>query len=300
MTRLTPAFVAIAAVVTSAVLWGLSGTAAQVLFHTYDVTPAWLVGVRMSAAGVILIVALRPRVPRQDWGQLVVFGLIGLAAVQWTYYAAIADSNVATATFLQYLGPAFLAVFILVTTGRLPRLRTAAALVVALGGTLLLALAGRGADMSPGALAFGLTSAAALAFYTAYPEKLVARRGTWPVTAWGLVIGGVALEAVHPVWAMPPVPLTGSAWILVAFVTVFGTLIPFGLYLYGLKALPPTELMILATLEPVAAAISILVFLGQALSLQAYLGGALVVVAVAVLATGPLLRRHEDAKAPDR
>lgn len=298
MARLTPAALAVAAVVTAALLWGLSGTAAQVLFHTYAVSPAWLVGVRMCASGAILLAALRPRLPRPDLGQLILFGLIGLAAVQWTYYAAIADSNVATATFLQYLGPAFLAVFILVTTGRLPRLRTGAALVVALAGTLLLAMAGSGADMTPGALAFGLTSAAALAFYTAYPEKLIARRGTWPVTAWGLAIGGVALEIVHPVWSMGPVPLTAPAWLLVAFVTVFGTLIPFGLYLYGLKALPPTELMILATLEPVAAAISILVFLGQVLSAQAYLGGALVVVAVAVLATGPLIRRRGDARVP--
>jgi len=299
MARLTPQSVAIAAVVTAATLWGLSGTAAQALFHSYGVPPIWLVGVRMTASGAILLAVWRPRIPRQDWGSLVLFGLIGLAVVQGTYYGAIADSNAATATFLQYLGPAFLAVFILVTKGRLPRLRTAAALVVALFGTVLLTLAGRGSDMTPGALAFGLASAAALAFYTAYPERLIARHGTWPVTAWGLVIGGAALQSVHPAWALPATPLTLTAWVLVAFVTVFGTLIPFGLYLHGLKALPPTELMILATVEPVAAAVAIWAFLGEALSAQAYLGGVLVVVAVAILATGPLLRRTQAASEPD-
>ena len=45
----------LAMVVTGAALWGLSGTAAQILFQEKNVTAEWLVAVRMLLAGFVLV-----------------------------------------------------------------------------------------------------------------------------------------------------------------------------------------------------------------------------------------------------
>ncbi len=56
----------------------------------------------MLGAGVLLYAWLRPPLPRANWRRLLVFALFGVTAAQYTYFAAIDYSNVATATFLQY------------------------------------------------------------------------------------------------------------------------------------------------------------------------------------------------------
>lgn len=275
---------AFAAVLVAALLWGLAGTAAEVLFQVHGFDPSWLVGVRMTISALILLAVLRPRLPRQDIGPLALFGVIGLGIVQFTYYVAIADANVATATFLQYLAPAMYAAFVVVTTRRLPTPVTLAAILLAVTGTFMLVFSGSAADLTPAALVYGLASAAAMAFYSSYPRPLIRRLGPWPTTTWGLLFGGVSFAVVHPFWEAPFAAATSVVWALLAFVVVFGTLVPFGLYIFALQVLPPAEGMVLATFEPISAALAAIVFLGRVLSPVAYLGGVLVVTAVLLLA----------------
>ncbi len=270
---------AVLAVLTSACLWGLSGTAAEVLFQHLGVSPGWLVGVRMLGSGLILSIILRPRIdPRRDLLPLAVFGVLGLGLVQFAYFTAIAVSNVATATFLQYLAPALVAAWQF-STGRLePSWRLGGGVILAVAGTTVIALAGKGADISAQALIWGLGSALAAAFYTLYPAHLMRRIGPWPTACYGFLLGGVAFAVLTPPWqGAPSTPFT---WLLVAAVVVGGTLIPFGLYLWGVSRLVATEAAVIATAEAAAAALAGAFLLGQVLPAQAYLGGLLVVVAV--------------------
>ena len=74
---------------------------------------------------------------------LVLFGLIGMMPVQYTYMAAIHASNNATATVLQFTAPAMVAVWLVVRRRRLPDIRELAAIALAVLGTFLLATHGR-------------------------------------------------------------------------------------------------------------------------------------------------------------
>ena len=77
---------------------------------------------------------------------------------------------------------------------------------------------------------------------------------------------------------------------LITFVIVFGTILAYGLYLAGLRRLSATEIGLASSSEPIVAAVAAFVFLGVILTGTQYLGGALIILAVVLLAS----RKAED------
>ncbi len=72
---------------------------------------------------------------------------------------------------------------------------------------------------------------------------------------------------------------------MVVFVTVFGTLLAFSLYISGLEHLAATEVGIASSSEPIMSAVASYIFLGLILTFTQYLGGALIILAVILVAT---------------
>jgi len=76
---------------------------------------------------------------------------------------------------------------------------------------------------------------------------------------------------------------------------VFGTLIPFGLYLYGINLIRSTRASITATLEPITAALVSYLFLGETLEKLQMAGGLFVIGAVILLQ----IRQEFDDSTPE-
>lgn len=269
------------------ILWGLSGAAAQVLFQRHGLQPQWLVTVRMLGSAAILLVAVRPAWPRGHVLRLLVFGIVGLALVQYTYFAAISLMGVALATFVQYLSLPMIALWEgLIGEERLGG-RTIGAVCLAMLGTTLLLLAsphGSGAlRVSPVGLAYGLLSAVTAAFYTLYSVRIVAEIGASRSNAWGFLAGGLAMAVVAPPWSAHPSGSALSVVALTVFVIVLGTLVPFTLYLGSLRHISPTEAGTAVTIEPVSAALASALLLGAALVPLQYLGGTAIIAAVLLI-----------------
>ncbi|MCL8207006.1 MAG: DMT family transporter [Actinomycetia bacterium] len=282
-----------AGVLLGATLWGLSGTAAQELFRHWAVAPVWLLAVRMLAAGAGLAAlsgsrggAGLPRIGGADRGRVVGFGIAGLAAVQYTYLAAIRDGNAVVATLLQDLGPVLLMGWTALRERRGPTGREIAAWLLALGGTALLLTDGRLGPLwvPPSAVAWGLGSAVAAAFYTAYPRPLILRYGARRVVGWGLLAGGLPFA---PALVLVPPPSAPAAWALVGCVALLGTLAAFTLYLASLAWLRPLETSLLATAEPLAATAAGVGLLHVPFDGWMALGAAGIVAAVVLLAGTP-------------
>ncbi len=271
-------------------LWGLSGTAAQLLFTHFGFSPLFLVVVRLWGASLLLLLAIGVRQPRslrvsaRDLGGLAVFGALGFFLVQFSYFAAIALVGVAMATFLQYLGPPLIAAWFVVTQRRPPARAESVALSLAILGTVLLVLGQGGVRLQPLGIVFGLLSAFSLAFYTIFPHDLIRRHGPFTTTAFGFLFGAVVATLPFPLWQHGIGRLTTGSLLLIAFVVVLGTLVPFALYVFSLTRLRPTAVGIAATAEPLSAAISAFLVLGQALRWPQYLGGALILGAMIALA----------------
>ncbi len=69
-------------------------------------------------------------------------------------------------------------------------------------------------------------------------------------------------------------------------IATLGTVVPFGLFISGLKYLPPTQASIVSMLEPVVAAVAAYFLVGEVLLPPQLLGGALVVAGVLLVETG--------------
>lgn len=281
-----------AAAVTGSALWGLSGTAAQVVVQSY-LFPIWgLVTLRMLGAALLLFVVARPKWPRPWTAPFVTMGVFGLVGSQFTYLEALFYSNVTTATLLQFLFLPMVAGYELATGAIRWSPRWAVLLAFAALGTVLLvgtvSATGFSILVTPLGLAFGLGSAVAGAYYTLANRRFVQTQSAWWVTTWGFLVGGVVSAPVG-IWSLTqyrwPVTEARGALLagLVLFIMIAGTLLAFSLFIYGLRSLKATEAGVAGSFEPIVAALAGFVFLGVALSGLQYVGGGLIVVAVALL-----------------
>ncbi len=105
--------VAVAQVLAAAALWGVNGVVARALFNR-AVDPSHLVQVRMLVGGLALLPLAFARgkglLPARRLPGVALYALL-LAAVQLTYFEAIAAAGVAVAIFLQYTAPLLVAAF---------------------------------------------------------------------------------------------------------------------------------------------------------------------------------------------
>jgi len=281
---------------TGAALWGISGAAAQVLFQDVGIPPGWLVTIRLlCAGGLLLVIGLLGPHRREfsriwtkpgDRMQLIIFAIFGMLGVQYTYFAAIEAGNAATATLLQFLGPVFITVFLAVRLMKWPNLQEFSALALACAGMFLLVTNGSLEELSisTSAVLWGLGSAVTAAFYTLYPKQLLQRWNSLVVVGWGMLIGGLGLSVVNPPWQIGLEILSVQSLALIGFVILFGTLIPFYLYIESLRYISPAEAGVLNSAEPLCAVIVSVVFLHVSFGLFEAIG-ALCIIATVVLLT---------------
>ncbi len=287
----------IAYAVIAAALFGIGGTFAQFLFTQRGVSMDWLVTMRLLVSGMLLLAFTsatrggRVFAVWRDWPSLVLFGLMGMLGVQYTYMAAIEASNTATATVLQYTAPAMVAVWLATRRHRLPDARELAAIALALAGTFFLVTHGDAGrlNISLAALWWGIASAVTAAFNAIQPGALLKKYGAALVTGWGMLIGGAALSLRHPPWQVEGV-WDAKAIIFVAFILLFGTLLAFYLSLKALQMIGAQKSSLLTCAEPLSAAVLAVWWLGVPFGAMDWLG------TVLILATIVLLSREQSVE----
>lgn len=283
-----------AAALAAGILFGVGGTFAQFLFSRRGVAVEWLVPVRLLGAGglmLLLAAAWDRRAVLAVWrtpgdaAQLILFGIVGMMPVQYTYFAAIAASNTATATVLQYTAPAMVAVWLVLGSRRPPSPRDYAAVALALAGTFFLVTHGdfRALSISPRALFWGLTSAAAAAFNAIQPAGLLRRHGAGSITGWGMLTGGIALSFLHPPWAVTGRWDATALWFLL-FILTFGTLGAFYLYLRAVHLVGAQRSSLLVCAEPLTAAALATLWLGTSFGGMDWLGTSCILATIVLLA----------------
>jgi drug/metabolite transporter (DMT)-like permease len=282
-------------VVFGSTMWGLSGTAAQELLQSYGFTASWLVTMRMSLSGLLLLIFVAMKTGAGstfalwkhpgDRFRIILFAVLGLIGVQYSYFASIHFGNAAMATFLQYLGPAVIMVYLALRRRRIPNIWESIALCMALLGTFLLVTNGstRTVVVPTRAVVWGIVSAVALAYYTLYPVGLIARWGSATVVGWAMLLGGVCCSFFAPPWQVAGQQWSIQSACLVAFVIFFGTLLAFYLYLASMKYISPSETSLVASCEPLSAALAAVFWLHVKLGLPTVLGGLLILVMVILL-----------------
>jgi drug/metabolite transporter (DMT)-like permease len=272
----------VASAAMGATLWGLSGVAAQALFRG-GVSPAWLTAMRLLVTGICLVVVVRQLLPARAWPRLAATAA-GVAAAQYFFFAAVNASDVATASFVQFLAVPILAVYEKVADKAPLTWSRVVTVILALAGVGLLAFGGGGiSSFSAVGLLLGLLCAASIAFYTVSSLPLIREYGVFRINGWASLLGSVPLLVITAPWH---VQFRGSGWQLawlLGFVILIGTLAATSLYFGSLRSITPTEAQTATTAEAIAAAIGAALFLELLLDVVQYLGGALIIVAVFLL-----------------
>lgn len=289
----------------SATFWGVSGAIAQTLFDTTDINSIWLTGIRMLGAGVgLLLISLVTKVDLwsiwhhpADLAQVAGYTLLGLMPVQFTYFLAVEASNAATATILQFMGPVFIAIWLVVAHQQWPTRSEGIAIILAVAGSFLLVTHGNPATLviSVWALIWGLLSGVTSATNTLMPTKLLTKYSTMTVNTWSMLLGGILFNIVQPVWSIQ-LPLTVGNISKLAFVVLFGTLLAFLFFLESLKYIRPTVVSLLDAFEPLSATVIAVVLLGVNFEWLDIFGSLLIISTVFILAIG---QRHNERAAED-
>ena len=253
-------------------LWGINGVMGNYLFLNKNVTTPWLIPYRLILAGFLLLGYLYYKKGSKifdilknpkDLLQIVLFGLIGMLGTQYTYFSAIQFSNAAIATVLTYFGPTLVLIYMCLREKRKPLKYEIVSICLSSFGVFLLATHGdiTSLQISFKALVWGMLSALSVVFYTVQPESLLKKYGASIVVAWGMMIGGIFIAFVTKPWNIS-VTFDFVTFLVLMLIIVFGTIIAFILYLTGVNIIGPTKASIIACIEPVAATICAILFLG--------------------------------------
>jgi drug/metabolite transporter (DMT)-like permease len=267
-------------------MWALNGSLARFLLDD-EVSALALAQMRSFVSLVLLVAALvilRPaalRIERRDVPAFAFLGIAGLAAVHLAYFLAIDRLQIGAALTVQYMGPLLILVWLRVVHGRHLRASLWAAAALAVAGCFLVVRAYDAGALDPLGLAAAAGSAVSFAIYLVTSERATRRHPPLTVLAWGLGFASLFWIVIQPPWTFPFADFaTPSHLALGVGVAVVGTLIPFIFMVSALRHIPAPRAGVVATLEPVLAAVIAWVVHDEALAAVQIAGGLVVVAAV--------------------
>lgn len=275
------------------VFWASSGVAVQDFFAHSTRSAMELTNVRMCLAGAILILFAARRKSfwlslalinrhKQLWLDVIIYGVIGVMFMQYTYFKGIAAGGAAAATVICYACPAMVVIWESFYHKRLPKRSEIIAVVLAISGVFLLVTGGNPTKLIVplSCVVWSLASGAAFAFSAIYPKHLFAKKiDPYFLTGVGMFIGGLStfalIDGVNWLPFFAPAVLFDVSWII-----LFGTVGAFLCFNAGLKFLTPEEASITVTTEPAASVIISWIIFGTAFGLVESFGIILVLLAI--------------------
>lgn len=240
------------------------------------------------------------RLTRRELPLLLLYGIVGVALLQVAYFVAIDRLPVGIALLLEYLAPLLIALWARFVQHQPVRARLWPALGLALVGLAMVAQVWDGGSLDTLGVLMGLAAAVCFATYFLAGEHLVRERDPLSLTFWGFAVSAVFWSLVRP-WStfdasvldrMTNVfgDVTVQVWVLVLWVVLLGTLVPFGVETAALRHLPATIVSLVAMVEPVGAAALAWVWFGEALTPVQICGGIAVITGIVLAQTARLER----------
>ncbi len=281
--------------ISGGIFWAVGGACAQCLFQDCHVTSNWVVPIRLTVAGILLVLfsAFR-RKPvfaiwknKRDIKDILIFGLLGSAMCQYSYYTSIEYSNVALATVLSYMSPVAILAYTLAKEKRMPHLYETLCVLLVVAGAYVCAthLEPGSLAVTPTALFWGIVCSITFAIYTIQPARLMEHHDLFGVIGWGMVVGGIATILLFRPWTIA-VQISVPLLLYVAGVILFGTVLSFCFYQAGCRLVGSLTGSILSSVEPVASMIISVLILNVPLVFLDFVGFILILATIPIIALG--------------
>lgn len=270
----------------AAVLWGLLGILGKQA-QAAGVSPLEVAFWRAALGGALFAAhaaVTRAPLPRgADLGWTVAFGVVGVSVFYGAYQLAVQAGGASLASVLLYTAPAFVALLGWAFLREKLGWREALAVLGTLAGIALISLGGgQGVTVSGPALAFGLAAGFTYSLYYLYGKAFFGRYVPASLYAVALPVGALGLLPLVGFSAKTP-----GAWGSLVGMAVFSTYLAYLAYSAGLQRLSATRASVIASLEPVVAALLAALLFGERLGPLALLGAALVIGAALTLSLQP-------------
>jgi len=239
------------------------------------VDPAMLTTIRVTCTFLVLVAiaaAFRRTALKPPSGRMLVLviahGLIGVAALQWTYFVAIDRLPVGMALLLEYQAPILVALWALLVQ-RAPVGRGLwLGLALAVVGLAAATEVWQGARFDGLGVVAGLAAAVCFAAYFLIGEAALneqrAELDPLRVILWSFAVATVVLNVFVPITGFDrsgldeKVSLLGvfddtrvPLWTVLAWVVLLGTVVPFFAELIALSFVRATTVTVIAMLEPI-------------------------------------------------
>jgi len=222
--------------------------------------------------------------------EMLVYGIVGYAGVQFFYFVAILRMPVSVGLIIEFTAPIWIALWIrFVRKQHVPRSMWTA-VFLAFSGLLLIAQVWKGLTFDGIGLIAAFLDAFALTAYFLLGEKWSKRAPTETLMLYGFGISMLFWWVTLPLWTYPTeiftqkIDLRGQAagtladgWMLILFVIIVGTIIPYTANLIGISKTSASSASVIGMLEPVLAGIFAWIWLSETFNAIQLVGAAAVI-----------------------
>ena len=260
-------------------------------------SPFRLTQVRCIGAFAIIFIIVASRnleslkATRREIPTLVLLGIVGFAAVQAGYFLGIQRGvPLSLVLIIEFTAPIWIVLWIKFVQKKAVPNGMWGGIALAFIGLIFIAKVWDGLTFDLLGIIGALISAFALAVYFLVGSSVGETRSAQSITVWGLGMAGLTWAIVMPVWQFPfeiftmQMNLQGifdgtfvPGWVLIAWIIVMGTIVPYLFVVGGLRRLSPSTSSVMGMIEPVLAGVFAWIWLAQSWA-PIQLGGAAIVL----------------------
>jgi len=285
-------------VISASMGFALGGVAAKVLREA-DMDAFRLTQIRSTGAGLILLAfaiikgkdQLRAR--KEEIKDLILFGIIGVAAVTSFYFFAIKYLFVSVALIIEFTASIWIALYLKFVKKKHISPIMWLGIACAFFGLILVSQIWSGSTLHPLGVAVAFADAFALSYYFITAERLTQTRSSLSLMTWGIGVAAIFWAIILPWWSFPFEYLTDSyslsgnlsgynapGWALLLWIIIIGTVIPYLLTVTGIRELSAGTSSVIGMIEPIFAGVIAWIILNEALSGIQLVGCAVVLLGI--------------------
>ena len=284
--------------ITAAMGFALGGVAAKILREA-DMDAFRLTQIRTVGAAIILLTFAVMRgknqlyARRDELKDLIIFGVVGVAAVTSFYFFAIKYLYVSVALVIEFTASIWIVLYLRFVKKKQVSPIMWVGIACAFSGLFLLSQIWTGTTLHPLGVAVAFADAFALAIYFLFADRLSQTRTSLSLMAWGLGVAAVFWSLLLPWWNFPFEYLTNTyslegnlsnysapGWALVLWIIIVGTVIPYLLTVTGIRELSASTGSVIGMIEPLFAGAIAWWLLNEAFNTTQLIGCAVLLVGI--------------------
>lgn len=273
----------------AAVFWASIGLVARFLYGL-GADPLFIVSARSVLATLAMVLLgtlsyFRHHIKLKHILLGIVYGFVAIGANFLLYFYAVRFTKVALAAAIIYVNPAFVMLLSRIFLKEKQPVKNWLSLIVVTIGVWLLASAPHSLRISQELLGIGfaLGCAFSIAVYNVAGKALLAYLSPWETLTLALMGGSILLVTISAGLGIRWPRLPASGWLGILFLALCPTILGYGLYLKAVKLIGPTKSSLLATSEPVFAALLAWAVFHETLQLLQIVGVVLIILGAIVL-----------------